>query len=232
MKNKKLNDALKEKTKIQIITFLMRGDASFSGIMTHLDERDSGRVNYHVKSLLELGLIAKIEEKYTLTRDGERFGLYAKQFELKEQYPIPVACCKVRRADGKILMAKRAKKPFINYWVFPGGKINHGETVFATAKRETMEECGVEILPKKIVGVYPTLFNDEAKTTHHIFLTLVEADLVREHEHLISDESDVKEFAWFSEEEMKQLRIVASNKIFLESNKNHQGQIKEQVIES
>lgn len=229
MNTKKLNDALKEKTKIQIINCLMRGNASYSDIMSFLDESDSGRVNYHLKAMIDLGLVRK-DEEYTLTQDGERFGMYAKQFELKEQYPIPVACCMVKRDDGKILMVKRAKKPFINYWIIPGGKINHGESSFVAAKREVLEECGIEVNPTRIRGIFPTLFNEHGETTHHFHLVLVEADFVEQHEHSIDKDNDINEYAWFTREEIKKLKIVDSNKIFFEDSNDNQGRVVEQTI--
>ncbi len=224
-----MRDALREKTKIQIINCLMRGNASHAEIMSFLGERDSGRVHAHVQSLIELGLVQK-DEEYTLTQEGERFGMYSKQFELKEQYPIPVACCLVKRTDGKILMVKRAKKPFINYWIIPGGKINHGESSFSAAKREVMEECGIEVHPTRISGIFPTLFNEHGKTTHHLYLVVVEAEFVQQHQHSIDTENDSKEYAWFSKEDIKTLKVVESNRIFFEESTHGDCRIKEQIF--
>lgn len=228
----KLNDALKEKTKSKIITFLMRGNASYSDIMHKLDEKDSGKVNFHLKSLLELGLITKEDTLYSLTQEGERFGMYAKQFELKEQYPIPVVCCKVTRNDGKILMAKRAKKPAIDHWVVPGGKVDHGESIFECCKREVLEECGIEIEPKSVSGIFPTLFNNDSTTTHHIYLIVVEADFVKQLPHSFDPDSDVKEFDWFTLDEIKnELKLIESNRIFFDISRENPQIIKEQSYE-
>lgn len=50
------------------------------------------------------------------------------------------------RADGAVLLADRpAGKPYAGYWEFPGGKIEHAETVAAALARELHEELGVSI---------------------------------------------------------------------------------------
>ncbi len=222
MKMKKLNDALKEKTKVQIITFLMRGNNSYSNIMKNLDEKDSGRVNYHIKSLIDLNLIQKDNGGiYELTSEGEKFAMYSKQFQLKEQYPIPVVCCETEK-DGNILLARRAKKPYIGYWLHPGGKVDHGERVFETCRREMMEECGAEVEPEEIKGVYPSIFKDKkGNIIHHIYLIHVKCKFIKQHDHIIEADSDVSEYKWFTREEMNNLNIIPSNRIFFDKSTNN-----------
>lgn len=44
-----------------------------------------------------------------------------------------------------VLVARRAHGPLSNLWEFPGGKIEPGESVEAAARRECLEELGVEM---------------------------------------------------------------------------------------
>lgn len=67
--------------------------------------------------------------------------------------PIPVASVVIYK-DGKVLMLKRAKKPFREYWVLPGGYINVEETAEEAAIREVKEEVNVEITLEKLIGAY------------------------------------------------------------------------------
>ncbi len=47
--------------------------------------------------------------------------------------------------NGTILLAKRKNAHGAGEWAFPGGHLEHQESFEACAKRETLEECGIEI---------------------------------------------------------------------------------------
>jgi 8-oxo-dGTP diphosphatase len=61
-----------------------------------------------------------------------------------------VVCGVVSNEKGEILIAQR-RKPIdgINYWEFPGGKVEKGETLFQALIREWNEEFEIDIKPKK-----------------------------------------------------------------------------------
>jgi 8-oxo-dGTP pyrophosphatase MutT (NUDIX family) len=48
---------------------------------------------------------------------------------------------------GQVLIVKANYKP---YWTFPGGLIDPGETPKQAAIRETLEEVGIDVDPKKV----------------------------------------------------------------------------------
>ena len=47
--------------------------------------------------------------------------------------------------EGKVLLGKRRKFPGVGEWAFPGGHLEYTETFEECARRETREECGIEI---------------------------------------------------------------------------------------
>ena len=50
------------------------------------------------------------------------------------------------KADGSFLLSSRPEgKPYADYWEFPGGKIEAGESVLQALQRELMEELNVSI---------------------------------------------------------------------------------------
>lgn len=57
----------------------------------------------------------------------------------------------VINSEGKILLEKRKDN---NMWGLPGGKIEPGETVLRTAKREIKEETGLNIKITEFLGIY------------------------------------------------------------------------------
>ena len=58
------------------------------------------------------------------------------------------------RQNGKLLLLKRGIEPAYGKWVFPGGFVDAGETLEGAAKRESMEEAGIEVSIRELVGAY------------------------------------------------------------------------------
>lgn len=54
----------------------------------------------------------------------------------------------------KILLVKRAKKPYINCWNGVGGKIEDNETEIEAAIRECKEETGINLKDPKLLVTY------------------------------------------------------------------------------
>jgi 8-oxo-dGTP diphosphatase len=55
---------------------------------------------------------------------------------------------------GGIMLVQRDIEPGYGKWTFPGGFVERGETAEAAAEREVLEETGLEIEAKGIVGLY------------------------------------------------------------------------------
>lgn len=56
--------------------------------------------------------------------------------------------------DSKIVLIKRSTQPFKSMLVIPGGKVELNETVEEATVREALEETGLKIKLKEILGVY------------------------------------------------------------------------------
>jgi 8-oxo-dGTP diphosphatase len=97
--------------------------------------------------------------------------------ELKENrrwYPahpfVGVGAVVVR--DGRLLMVRRAKEPYKGMWSIPGGGVELGETLFEAAKRETLEECSIEITVERIVDTVDEIFRDESGRVKYHFINI------------------------------------------------------------
>ena len=55
--------------------------------------------------------------------------------------------------DGGIVLVQRDIEPGYGKWTFPGGFVERGERAEAAAEREVLEETGLEIEVRDIVGL-------------------------------------------------------------------------------
>lgn len=67
--------------------------------------------------------------------------------------PRVVAAIVVAHA-GRLLLQQRAVEPRAGFWTFPGGFLEMGETLQEGARRETLEEVGLDVEPRSLLGVY------------------------------------------------------------------------------
>ena len=60
----------------------------------------------------------------------------------------------VHNREGKFLMVRQMSGYWQGRWIFPGGKLEIGETLEHCARREFLEETGCEVTITKLVGAY------------------------------------------------------------------------------
>ncbi len=65
--------------------------------------------------------------------------------------------------DGRILLVRHAKRKQQAFWCLPGGNADPGESVVAAARRELMEETGVEVVVEGAVLILdgPDAYTDD-----------------------------------------------------------------------
>lgn len=56
--------------------------------------------------------------------------------------------------DESIVLIKRGVEPSMGKWAFPSGYVDRGENVEDGARREVMEETGLEVDLDRLVGLY------------------------------------------------------------------------------
>lgn len=126
-------------------------------------EFSSNLFDYHLKKLIEDGIIAKQDDFYNLTPKGTQHISYldGKTIEQKQR---PLVCTFILGIgdDGKLLMHRRRKQPFLNYVGLPGGKLEMGDKVQEQAEQEFLEETGftAKKMTMKLIANYITYDND------------------------------------------------------------------------
>ncbi|KAL4728936.1 hypothetical protein ACLX1H_003342 [Fusarium chlamydosporum] len=79
--------------------------------------------------------------------------------------------------DGKFLTGKRMGSHGAGTIQLPGGHLDYGETFFACAERETLEETGLQVRAVKVVAVTNDVFVKEKK---HYITIFVRCEMVDE----------------------------------------------------
>ncbi|KAI1094006.1 NUDIX hydrolase domain-like protein [Rostrohypoxylon terebratum] len=69
-------------------------------------------------------------------------------------------------AEGKLVLGKRKGSHGAGTWQFPGGHLEMGESFFACAERETLEETGLKVTAEKVLTVTNDIF--DPKTKHYV----------------------------------------------------------------
>lgn len=111
--------------------------------------------------------------------------------------PKPTASFVLERADGAILLARRAFEPQQGLWDLPGGFVDDAEDASDAARREAREELGIEIQLGPIIGVFGDVYGPDGESTCNIFwrATMSVDDT-------LTPASDVSEARWFHRDQL------------------------------
>jgi len=101
--------------------------------------------------------------------------------------------------DNKILLGHRHEDPEkasseldgAGKWTMPGGKLHFGETFEDGAKREVMEETGIELNNVEVLCIN----NDIVETAHFITIGLIATEFNGEAE--VMEPNEITEWKWF-----------------------------------
>jgi len=92
--------------------------------------------------------------RFDCTRCGRRAFLNSKP---------SVAAFVVR--DGRLMLVKRRYEPFQGWWDVPGGFLDPGEHPEDGVRRELREESGLDVDPRRLVGIYMDTYGDDGEPT-------------------------------------------------------------------
>ena len=102
-------------------------------------------------------------------------------------------------ADGRVLLVRRGQEPLKGEWSIPGGAVELGETLEAAARREVVEETGIEIRITAMVEVLDRIVLQEDRVRYHYVLVDFLGVPVGGALRAGSDAADVR---WVSHEEL------------------------------
>ncbi len=120
--------------------------------------------------------------------------------------PRPTATALVLYKN-KLLLTKRAKKPFKDWWDLPGGFVDRGESAEQALKRELREETGLDISIKKIFGTYFGTYSCGLDKFYVLAIVFLAQGSGKPLEAL----DDVSKSRWFAKKELPQKIAFDSN---------------------
>lgn len=103
--------------------------------------------------------------------------------------------------DLKVLLIQRAQDPFMDQWALPGGFAEVGESLDDTASRELEEETSL----KNVFLEQLYTFSDPARDPREHVISIAYYALVNLSEHKVQANSDARNAAWFSIDDVPKL---------------------------
>lgn len=114
-----------------------------------------------------------------------------------------VACILVK--NNKILLAKRVKNPFKNYWCLPGGHVELFEKIENAIKREIKEELNINIKPKFFTFDQEIYKNLEWHANVFFFISKLSG-------HIKINKKELSSYNFFPNSEIRRLKIAFNHK--------------------
>lgn len=137
-------------------------------------EKSSGKrsniLSYHIKKMLNEGIITKDHGFYKLSEDSESIIPY-----ITEKRPVlPVVLVAIKEND-RIFLHKREKRPYKGLLGLPGGRVLLGETIKEATERIMKEKFGVNCKFRKVNSVSIERIKKNNKIIHSFLLIFVTA---------------------------------------------------------
>ncbi len=180
----------------------------------------SNMVSYHLKEMQKEGLIEKKEEYYGLTKTAEKYLPIMPQVMGKELGPLPVVLIALTRKN-KILLIKRNKRPYQNYWSMIGGKMRLEENFEEASRRLIKEKTAIDAQYEGLKSImHEQVIGDEI--IKHGFILFFTKMTTKE---AGFKESEHGKLGWFSINKIKNEKIIPSDAWLIKNKLNSRTRI-------
>lgn len=141
-------------TQSAILTDLRKSDSLRFSQLSNKSDLDADVFKFHVKSLVKRGLILKNHSsKYELTTPGKELANKIDEdssaIKLSPKLSMLFVIRDVNHPD-RVLLQRRLRHPFYNYWGLLSGPIPWGISTYQAAKDEVLKQTGYNVEPNVI----------------------------------------------------------------------------------
>ncbi len=128
----------------------------------------------------------------------------------KNNYAIPAIGVLVYNQKNEVLLVKNPK--YLDHWTIPGGKVDKGESIEETAKREIREETGLEINNLKFISLENSLdYKYFPKDKHFVLLNYI----AKESGGKIKKSREVSDYIWINPKEALKRKDISDTVVLL-----------------
>jgi ADP-ribose pyrophosphatase YjhB (NUDIX family) len=168
----------------------------------------SNKLAYYLKGMQKGNILHKKGEHYCLTREAEKYLPLFSSRGRESLTTLPIVMVAIMR-KGDILLIKRRKRPFKDYWCMIGGKMLFGETFEQATGRLAKGKASVKGRFLSLNAIMHERIRDNREIKHSFMLFFTK---------MAAKSADVKqtvagELKWFSLDKVKKMkrRIVPSD---------------------
>jgi ADP-ribose pyrophosphatase YjhB (NUDIX family) len=164
----------------------------------------SEHMNYHLKQLLSLKLVKKVDNKYQLTNKGKDYtDSLEDDIKTEEKQPKTSIIAMIVRinkeGEEEHLVCKRLRHPYYGKVGRITGKVKFGEKLEDTVKREIYEETGLKANDIRLVEIYRKVRKDKNEdTVQDVFFYICEATNLKGE---LITKSEYQENFWLTKKE-------------------------------
>lgn len=134
---------------------------------------------------------------------------------MTDKYAVPATGALIFNKREEIFLMKSPK--WENQWLVPGGKVEKGDSMKETVKKEVKEETGLEVEEVELMNVKNGGNPDDfSRDTHFIFLNFT---CRAENQDVELDQREAVEYMWIDPEEAldSDLNINDSSREFIDN---------------
>ncbi len=113
---------------------------------------------------------------------------------------------------GKVLLVQRGRSPGAGLWAVPGGKVELGETMRQTARREVREETGLEVEIGEVIWAGDSIGPGDPPEWHFCLVDFIGRVVGGD----LAASDDAADAGWFTLDEAERLPLTSTMPSLLE----------------